>query len=193
MNEIIDFLKNRRSVVIKNLTPQAIDPAHIEDIIECGLRVPDHGILGPWRVKVITPETGQHLGTHILVPQFRAIHPDASEPMLEFEAQRFTRTGLVLAVLSTPQNHPKIPAWEMHLSAGALCQNLLNAALALGYGAQWVTEWYAGNAALLSALGGNPETDRFAGFIYIGHKKEEPQPRKRPLKSDIISYYNPPK
>ena len=113
--------------------------------------------------------------------------------MLEFERHRFTRTGLVLAVLCTPIEHIKIPAWEMHLSAGAVCQNLLNAALGLGYGAQWVTEWYAYNDRLLAELGGNPQTDKCAGFIYIGHKKEEPQRRRRPEKKDIISAYIPPK
>ena len=50
--------------------------------------------------------------------------------MLEFERQRLYRTGLVLAVISAPVEHIKIPAWEMHLSAGALCQNLLHGALA---------------------------------------------------------------
>ena len=193
MNEITEFLKNRRSVLIKLLDNAPIPEADIEEILICGLRVPDHGILGPWRIVTITPETGAYLGQHILAPEFQRLNPEATEVMLEFERQRFTRTGLVLAVLSTPVEHIKIPAWEMHLSAGAVCQNLLNAALGLGYGAQWVTEWYAYNDRLLAELGGNPQTDKCAGFIYIGHKKEEPQPRRRPEKKDIISAYIPPK
>lgn len=193
MNEITEFLKNRRSVLIKTLDNAPIDAADIQEIIDCGLRVPDHGVLGPWRIVVITPETGAYLGQHILAPEFQAMHPEASEVMLEFERQRLCRTGLVLAVISAPVEHIKIPAWEMHLSAGALCQNLLHGALALGYGAQWVTEWYANNDLLLRELGGNPATDKFAGFIYVGHKQEEPQPRRRPAKNDILSVYNPPK
>ena len=193
MNEITEFLKNRRSVLIKILDNAPIDEADIQEIIECGLRVPDHGVLGPWRIVVITPETGAYLGQQILAPEFQATHPEASEIMLDFERQRLCRTGLVLAVISAPVEHAKIPAWEMHLSAGAVCQNLLHAALALGYGAQWVTEWYAYNDQLLTELGGNPETDKFAGFIYIGHKQEEPKPRRRPVESDILSVYNPPK
>ena len=191
MNEITEFLKNRRSVLIKNLNAAPIDTADIGEILECGLRVPDHGVLGPWRIRVITPETGAHLGQHILAPEFAAKHADATEAILTFERHRFTRTGAVLAVISTPMEHSKIPAWEMHLSAGALCINLLHGALALSYGAQWVTEWYAHNDRLLTELGGNPETDKFAGFIYIGHKIEEPKPRRRPEKKDIISVYKP--
>ena len=92
-------------------------------------------------------------------------------------------------MLSCPQEHPKIPLWEMQLSAGAVCQNLLTSALALGYGAQWVTEWYAYNDKLLTTLGGTPGTDRFAGFVYIGMKNEDPTERRRPDKQDVVSYY----
>ena len=55
MNEITEFLKNRRSVLIKNLNAAPIDTGDIDEILECGLRVPDHGVLGPWRISVITP------------------------------------------------------------------------------------------------------------------------------------------
>ncbi len=193
MNEITEFLRNRRSVIIKNMTNAPVPKQDIDTIIECGLRVADHGVLGPWRIIQIDPEAGLYLGTEILIPAFKEMHADATDTMLAFEGARFTRSGLVLAVISTPVQHAKIPAWEMHLSAGAVCQNLLNAALALGYGAQWVTEWYASNNQLLSALGGQPETDKFAGFIYIGHKSEEPTPRRRAEKNDVFSIYSPPK
>ena len=59
----------------------------------------------------------------------------------------------------------------------------------VGYGAQWVTEWYAYNDKRLRALGGNPEADKFAGFIYIGTKNEDPKERRRPDKKDVVSYY----
>ena len=62
MNVITEFLKNRRSVLIKALDNAPIDAADIQEIIDCGLRVPDHGVLGPWRIVVITPETGAYLG-----------------------------------------------------------------------------------------------------------------------------------
>ena len=189
MNEITEFIRTRRSVVIRNLNNTALPQADLDLIIECGLRVPDHAMLAPWRLCVILPEQGSHLGQDILVPEFKRLNPDATDAMLTFEAARFTRTGAVIAVLSCPQEHPKIPLWEMQLSAGAVCQNLLSTALALGYGAQWVTEWYAYNDKLLTSLGGTPGTDRFAGFVYIGMKNEDPTERRRPDKQDVVSYY----
>ena len=189
MNEITEFIRSRRSVLIRNLNNQPLPQADLDLIIDCGLRVPDHAILAPWRLVVILPSQASYLGTNILVPEFKRLNPDATDTMLTFEEGRFTRSGAVIAVLSCPQEHPKIPVWEMQLSAGAVCQNLLSGALALGYGAQWVTEWYAYNNRLLKALGGNPKTDKFAGFIYIGMKNEDPLERRRPDKHDVVSYY----
>lgn len=193
MNDIIDFLKNRRSVIINNLKADPVDQADLDDILECGLRIADHGVLGPWKICVITPDQGHYLGHSLLAPEFKKLHPNATPAMLAFEAGRFTQTGAVLAVISSPVEHASIPVWEMQLSAGALCQNLLNAALALGYGAQWVTHWYGENKRLLTELGGNANTDQFAGFIYIGHKLEDPKPRRRPDKNAIIHIYHQPK
>ena len=189
MNEITKFILTRRSVVIRNLNNRPVPQNDLDLIIDCGLRVPDHAALAPWRLVVILPENASYLGTNILAPEFKRLNPDATETMLNFEKGRFSRTGAVIAVLSCPKKHPKIPVWEMQLSAGAVCQNLLIGALALGYGAQWVTEWYAYNDRLLQELGGAPETDKFAGFIYIGTKNEAPKERRRPDKQDVVSYY----
>ena len=191
MNEITEFIRTRRSVVIRNLNNTPLPQADLDFILECGLRVPDHAMLAPWRLCVILPEQGRHLGETVLMPEFKRLNPEATDAMLAFEAARLTRTGVVIAVLSCPQEHPKIPVWEMQLSAGAVCQNLLSSALALGYGAQWVTEWYAYNETVLGALGGTPGTDQIAGFIYIGMKNEDPTERRRPDKQDVVSYYTP--
>jgi nitroreductase len=90
--------------------------------------------------------------------------------------------------LFKPVSHPKIPFWEMQLSSGAVCSNLLVAAQSLGYAAQWLTEWYAYNNSMIKELGGNPETDKIAGFIYIGDKDKTPIERRRPNKEKVIRY-----
>ena len=190
MNPVTHFLQTRRSVLINMLSDKPVPEADIDQILDCGLRVPDHCVLGPWKIIVIKGESANALGHDVLAPEFKRLHPDASDESLAIEAKRFCRAGVVLAVISSPVDHPKIPKWEMQLSAGALCQNLLSGALSLDYGAQWVTEWYAYNARLLAALGGNPDNDQFAGFIYIGYKTATPKPRRRPDKNDIVYYYN---
>ena len=43
--EAIDLLKSRRSVLVKNLTSPGPDKEDLQQILEVGLRVPDHGKL----------------------------------------------------------------------------------------------------------------------------------------------------
>ena len=188
MNEIINFLKRRRSVTAKNMNAGNVDSNHLDEILECGLRVPDHGALNPWKICVIKGEAKNRIGVEILVKEYKLENPEASEDDLDFEKNRFNRADVVIAVLSTPVNHPKIPQWEMELSSGAVCTNLLIAAQSLGYAAQWLTEWYAYNKVLLKEFGGDPKTDKIAGFIYIGEKQKEPIERRRPLKDKIINF-----
>ena len=76
----------------------------------------------------------------------------------------------------------------MYLSSGAVCMNLLSCAQSKGYAAQWLTEWYAYNEKMLSHLGGRVDIDKISGFIYIGHKNEEPTERRRPNPTDVIEY-----
>ncbi|MGB2209948.1 MAG: nitroreductase family protein, partial [Candidatus Puniceispirillaceae bacterium] len=66
MSEIVQFLKERRSVIVKNLLPVPVPQSDIDDIIACGLRVPDHGVLGPWHITIIDGKAGAHLGKTIL-------------------------------------------------------------------------------------------------------------------------------
>jgi len=189
MNAIISFLKQRRSVMIRSLNPCPLPEIDLLSILECGIRVPDHGALSPWQVVVITGEHRQKLGNSCLRPEFARLNPGATDAMLEFEENRFVRASVVLCVISKPVNHDKIPIWEMQLSAGAVCQNLLTASLALGYGAQWVTHWYSYNEKMIETLGGNPATDKIAGFIYIGAKNKDPNERNRPDSSKVIIKY----
>ena len=161
---------------------------HLNEILDCGLRVPDHGALNPWKLNVIQGDARKRIGAQIFAKQYKLLNPDASNEDLLYEENRLERASIVIAVVCTPVNHPKIPAWEMELSSGAVCSNLLIAAQSLGYAAQWLTEWYSYNEEVLKEFGGDPKTDKIAGFIYIGNKQKEPVERRRPIKNKIINF-----
>ena len=55
------------------------------------------------------------------------------------ELSRFSRAPLVIGVISSPKDNPKIPQWEMFLSGGAAAMSLVIAANAHGYGTNWIT------------------------------------------------------
>ena len=85
--------------------------------------------------------------------------------------------------------HVKIPEWEQVLSAGAAAMNLVLAAHALGYGASWITEWYAYDRSVLDALG-LAAIERIAGFVHIGRPPGVPEDRPRPPLTEIVSRFS---
>lgn len=190
MSEILDFLLKRRSVVVRNLGEPGPSEDELTTMLQAAIRVPDHGRLGPWRFIVIRGENRTAFGK-ILGAAYRKANPDAIDELVEVEEERFERAPVVIAVASRVVKEHKIPEWEQILSSGAACQNLLNAAHAAGYAAQWITEWPAYNPDVAAGLGLG-EDERVAGFVYIGTPKEPPEERKRAALEDVVSEWSPP-
>jgi len=182
--DALALLANRRSVVAKKLGEPGPTEDQLRRIVEIGLRVPDHGKLAPWRLLVIDKEGQARLGD-LYAGLYAAAYPEANEAQIAFERNRPQRAPALIAVVSTPVASEKIPRIEQTLSAGAVCQNLLNAAHATGFAAQWLTEWPAYNAKVREALGFD-ETAEIAGFIFIGTPSEPPTERTRPAYEDVV-------
>ena len=181
--EVLSFLKRRRSVLARNMTMPGPDAAQLGDLLAVAARVPDHGKLVPWRFIVLEGDARAELGD--------VARDGLAETASDAEAQaaqaQFTRAPCVIGVLATPVAHPKIPRSEQLLSAGAACMNLLLAAQAMGFAAQWLTGAAAYDEQVKARLGGKPE-DEIAGFIYIGTASEPPAERPRPDLEDIVAY-----
>ncbi|WP_284776490.1 nitroreductase [Agrobacterium sp. lyk4-40-TYG-31] len=183
---LIDYLNVRRSTPALQLTEPGPDTAQIEEILRLTVRVPDHGKLAPWRFIVYRGEERQRLGEAVLK---RALEktPDIGADYQEVERTRFTRAPVVVAVVSTAAPHVKIPEWEQVMSAGAVCLNMLFAANANGFAANWLTEWVSYDEALFPALGVNAD-EKIAGFIYIGSTTFPAVERPRPELADVVTW-----
>ena len=100
---------------------------------------------------------------------------------------RFSRAPLVIGVVSSPKDNPKIPQWEMFLSGGAAAMTLVLAANAMGYATNWITNWYSDVAEGRRILGLAPH-ERVVGFVHIGTfsgaLQERPRPEISPLYAD---------
>jgi nitroreductase len=149
--------------------------------------VPDHGKLTPWRFIVFEGDARNLIG-HAIAGAFKSDRPDATPDQIEFEQNRLARAPLVIAVVSRAAPHARIPEWEQVLSAGAATMNLVTAAHALGYAASWITEWYAYDPRIRSALG-LADHERIAGFVHIGRAARPPEDRPRPALTDIVTRY----
>ena len=184
MPEIINFLTQRRSVTAKNMTDPGPDDDQLQKILAAGIRVPDHGRLSPRQFIVIKGDARAKFGD-VLADAFEKANDDTFDELLEIERERFQRAPVVVAVTSRVVKEHKIPEWEQQLSSGAACMNMLNAAHAMGFTAQWLTEWPAYNDDVAGALGLG-ENERIAGFVYVGSPVEPPTERKRAVLEDIV-------
>jgi nitroreductase len=187
MPDALELLTTRRSVKANELAGPGPSAAEIETLLTVASRVPDHGKLAPWRFILFEGEARYSAGAAI-ADAFRAKYPDAKPEHIEAEHERLTRAPLVVAVVSRAAPHAKIPEWEQVLSAGAAAMNLVHAAHALGYGANWITEWYAYDRGVLDALG-LASHERIVGFIHIGRPPDPPEDRPRPRLSEIVTRF----
>lgn len=184
-NPVIDFLLGRRSTVARLLGEPGPTPDQLDTLLRAAARVPDHGKLAPWRFLVIRGEARARLG-EAMAGVFAAAHPEADAERIGHERGMALRAPVIVAVVSRAAEHPKIPVWEQQLSSGAVCQNLLIAAIAMGFGAQWVTEWWAYDDGAARVLGLAPG-ERIAGFVHIGTYGKPLEDRPRPEMSEIVS------
>ena len=183
MVDALELLKTRRSVKAVELAGPAPLAAEIETLLTVASRVPDHGKLTPWRFIVFDGDARLKAGETI-ERIFRQDHPEATVDQVAFERNRLARAPLVVAVVSRAAPHVKIPEWEQVLSAGAAAMNLVTAAHALGFAANWITEWYAYDRRVLDALG-LKDNERIAGFVHIGRPMEPAEDRPRPPLDEI--------
>lgn len=181
----LDLLLTRRSGSAKAMEGPGPSKKQIEDILRAGARAPDHGKLFPWRFILFEGKGRERMGD-ILAEVMEAEGERAKQ--VEEERNRFLRAPLVIGVVSAAREQHKIPVWEQELSAGAVCQNLLIAATALGFVGNWLTEWYTYHPAVKEKMGLKPG-ERMAGFIYIGTAKDELEERPRPEMEKIVSVF----
>ena len=181
----LDFLLNRRSRPAKTLTTPVPDRATLETLLTAAARTPDHGKLEPWRFIVLAKPALTRLAA--LVPARGAALGIDPEKIIKAHDQ-FANAALAVAVISSPKPSEKIPHIEQVYSAGAVCLALVNAGLAAGWGANWLSGWASHDRAFVSEGLGLAPHETVAGFIHLGTQTSAPPERPRPDLSAITTW-----
>ncbi len=171
-------LDARRSVPAKQLGEPGPDAATLMRMLTSAVRVPDHGKLVPYRFLRLAGDARHSLGA-FLAERALQRDPQVSPAQLDKDRQRFSHAPLIITVIASPRPSSKVPEAEQLMTAGCVCFALLQAAQALGFGAQWLTAWMAFDPAVHAHLG-LAEGEQIAGFIHIGTPKTEVPERERP-------------
>lgn len=180
--EVMDFLLTRRSRPPKLLRAPGPDRAELLRLLTAATRVPDHGKLEPWRFVALVG-AGKDRFAAAIRARGAATGQDGAKG-----ASAFEEAPLSVAVVGVPRDTTKIPAQEQMLSAGAVCLSLVNAALASGWGAAWLTGWAAYDPPFLAEALGLAPGEWIAGFVHIGACVAAPPDRPRPDVPALVTW-----
>jgi nitroreductase len=173
----LDFLLTRRSRPAKTLTTPVPSRDELMPILTAAARTPDHGKLEPWRFIVLERGALERLANEV---ELRGAARGEAPERIEKVYRQFADSHLAVAVVASPKESEKVPEIEQVYSAGAVCLAMLNAALASGWGANWLSGWACHDREFLDvALGLEPQ-ESVAGFIHIGTERMAPPERPRP-------------
>lgn len=181
----MEFFLTRRSRPAKLLRAPVPTAAELRPILTAAARVPDHGKLEPWRFLVLEKPALTRLAA---LARTRGAAMGIDPDRIDKGVAQFADADLVVAVVMVPRPSDKVPEIEQILSAGAVCLTLLNAALASGWDASWLTGWHVhdpefSREGLALAAG-----ERVAGLIHIGTATSVPADRPRPDTGAITTW-----
>jgi len=175
--QALEFLLTRRSRPAKTLTTPVPDRAELQTLLEAAARTPDHGKLEPWRFIVIDRAAMAPLA-ELAQARGEALGLDAEQ--ISKGRGQFDQGHLAVAVIEVQKESPKIPVLEQTYSAGAVCLALVNAGLAVGWGANWLSGWASHDRTFMEQGFGLATHERIAGIIHIGTETSTPPDRPRP-------------
>lgn len=188
--EALEFLKIRKSVPLTQLTTPGPDEKQLVELLEIAARVPDHGRMEPWRFILYRGSAVLEAGEALAEIALKK-NASMSDEELQRERNRINRAPIAIGVVSNVVDDSNIPEWEQFLSAGAAAMNLVTAATAMGFGANWVTGWYSDSAEGRRILGLAPH-EKMAGIVHIGSYDRAIPDRPRPDVKALTSEYTGP-
>jgi nitroreductase len=184
--DAFELLKSRASN--GKLTEPAPDAESLRFALEAAARTPDHGALRPWRVHLVRGAARDKLGA-LMAEAARKQNPNLSAEELDKTRAKALRAPLIIVVSAAVQTHPKIPAIEQVLAAGAAAQNILLALYARGFSALWRTGGPAYDPDVKRAFGLRAE-DALVAFIYAGTAKQPAPAMHRPSPDDFTQEWS---
>lgn len=174
---VVTFLNKRRSHPAKAFGGPTPDAEAMESILGTALRVPDHGKLEPWRLIVLDRSDMARLAD---LAEARARALGGDDIKIGKGRGQFDTGVCAVVVISSPVAQDKVPHAEQVLSAGALCMNLLHAASAFGWAANWLSGWPSQDAEFIAQAFGCKGTETVAGIVHIGTAGPQGADRPRP-------------
>ena len=186
MNKALKNILERNSH--RNLTDPIPSKDEMEKVFQAALRAPDHAWVRPSRFIQVSGAGLQKL-SDTFVEVAKESFEDLTDDKIEKYKNAPFRAPLIVILVSSKKDHPKVPRIEQIISTGTAGQNIMLALNALGYGAIWRTGRFAFNAKISERLGLNDD-QTIIGYIYIGTPKGKKKSLPKMNTEEYISVWD---
>ena len=161
--------KALKNILERNSHRNLIDPIpskdEMEQVYQAALRAPDHAWVRPSSFIQVSGEGLKKL-SDIFVEVAEESLENLTDEILEKYKNAPFRAPLIVILVSTKKEHPKVPRIEQIISTGTAGPNIMLALNALGYGAIWRTGRFAFNEKISGRLGLN-KNQTVIGYILL--------------------------
>ncbi len=157
----------------------------MEIVYKAALRAPDHAWLRTSSFIEVKDEGLKKLSNIFF--DFGKTIPDLSDEVLNKYKNAPFRAPMIVILVNTYKEHPKVPAIEQKLSTAAAAQNIMLALNAMNYSCIWRTGKMAFNEIICRELGLN-KNQEILGYLYIGTETGEKKKIPSLDIDDFVSY-----
>ncbi len=182
----MDALENiLNRVSARNLTNPHPSKKEMDIVYKAALRAPDHAWL---RTSSFIEVKGESLSklSDVFVNFGKSI-PDISDEVLDKYKNAPYRAPMIIILVNTFKEHPKVPAIEQKLSTATAAQNIMLALNAMEYSCIWRTGKMAFNELIQKELGLD-KNQEILGYLYIGTESGEKKKIPNLDIDDFVSY-----
>jgi len=182
----MDALKNiLNRVSARKLSEPHPSAEEMKIVYRAALRAPDHAWLRTSSFIEVKDEGLKKLSNIFF--DFGKTIPDLSNDVLNKYKNAPFRAPMIVILVNTYKEHPKVPAIEQKLSTAAAAQNIMLALNAMNYSCIWRTGKMAFNEMICKELGLN-ENQEILGYLYIGTETGEKKKIPNLDIDDFVSY-----
>jgi nitroreductase len=163
---LLEFLKARRSMGLKEMRPEPIDPSQIEMMLEAANWAPSHGLTEPWRFSVFTGDGRAQLAAAFGEAYRQLTSPEKFDQRgQQAQIDRAWQAGAWISLGMVTDG--KMPEWEEMSAVAIAAHNMHLMANSLGLACKWTSGAVAIHSHVASVLGLEPPA-KLLGFLYVG-------------------------
>ena len=161
--DALDNILNRVSA--RELAEPHPTKSEMEEVYKAALRAPDHAWLKPSSFIEVKGDGLNKLSNIFL--EYAKNQIDITDQIIQKYKNAPFRAPMIIILVSTFKEHPKVPAIEQKLSTAAAAQNIMLALNAINYSSIWRTGKLAFNKEVQTKLNLSDKQE-ILGYIYIG-------------------------